>query len=78
MLNTNYISMAKAAQLIPGRPNASTVWRWANQGVRGVKLRSVRSGNKILTTPQWVEEFNDKCNQEATDRAETELINDGC
>jgi hypothetical protein len=62
----DYISMTQAAKLAPGRPSATTVWRWA---MRGVKLRSgdrlhmqsVRFGGKVFTTVAWLTEFGAAC-----------------
>ena len=73
-----YIGMAQAAKISPGRPSASTPWRWAKKGVGGIHLQHIRVGGRVLTTPEWVEEFIAACNQTAAERAESELIDDGC
>jgi hypothetical protein len=75
---TEYITLAQATKLIPGRPHVATAWRWGTHGVRGVKLQTIRSGSKVLTTPAWVEEFNLACNQTTEERAKAELLADGC
>jgi hypothetical protein len=51
------ITLSEAARLLPGRPAAGTVWRWARKGLRGVRLGYVRRGRKILTSRAEVERF---------------------
>lgn len=58
----SYISLAAAAKRSPGTPHVSAVWRWCRRGVLSrtgerIRLKHIRAGGKILTTPQWVEEF---------------------
>jgi hypothetical protein len=48
-LNERLMSLAEVATLI-GRctgkkPSLSTIWRWCNKGVRGVRLTTYRVGN---------------------------------
>ncbi|MCC6284283.1 MAG: DUF1580 domain-containing protein [Phycisphaerales bacterium] len=57
-----YIGLADAAKLAPGRPSTNCLWRWCRRGViaRGgerVRLQHVRAGGKIFTTAPWVDEF---------------------
>lgn len=57
-----YLSLAQAARVLPGRPSANCVWRWARKGVisrdgRRVCLRHIRLGGRILTTKGWVDAF---------------------
>jgi len=54
---TEYLSIADAAKRMPGRVTVSTVWRWATDGYRGVRLRTQRVGWRLWTTPAWVDEF---------------------
>jgi len=54
----DYISLQAAAPLFPTRPHKNTIVRWANRGLYGVKLKTVRYGGKRLTRPVWVDEFN--------------------
>jgi hypothetical protein len=53
----NYLSIRDACAILPGRPHFNTVRRWMFQGCNGIKLRSVRFGQKRLTTGQWCAEF---------------------
>lgn len=43
--------------MLQKRVNVSTVWRWANRGVKGVKLETVSVGGKKLTSTQAVTRF---------------------
>ncbi|NOS99473.1 MAG: DUF1580 domain-containing protein [Phycisphaerales bacterium] len=57
-----YIELAAAARLIPGRPSTNAIWRWARRGVRArngarIHLRHVRLGGRLLTTRLWVDQF---------------------
>jgi hypothetical protein len=56
------ITLAEAARLpivqYDGRgPNASTLWRWKNKGVKGVRLECWNVGGRVVTTPRAVEQF---------------------
>ena len=58
-----YITLDEATELLPIKPNRSTIWRWCARGiyVRGVdevvRMKFVRIGRKLFTTADWVEEF---------------------
>ena len=51
-----YLTLAEAAQLLPHRPAASTLWRWSVKGfyIRAVdeiiRLQHVHIGRRIFTT----------------------------
>lgn len=63
------VPINQAARLFPGRrPHVSTLWRWAQRGVRGVKLVIVRVGGRadeslqqllliMSTPPAWAAGF---------------------
>ena len=51
------VSVKQARELIPGRPDISTIHRWINKGLDGVKLKSVKAGGKRFTTKHWLNEF---------------------
>jgi hypothetical protein len=62
LLETEGLTMAEAAALLPGRKPGkrlyvNTVWRWCVKGLRGVRLRSVLIGGQRLTTRRWLQEF---------------------
>ena len=39
------------------KPHIVTVYRWVNQGLRGVKLRTSFVGGHRRTTEEWLDEF---------------------
>jgi hypothetical protein len=41
-----YLSLAQAAALLPGRPHISTLHRWRTRGVRGVRLSTILIGGQ--------------------------------
>lgn len=60
-----YIRLAQAAQIAPGRPSANCIWRWCRKGVLSrsgerVRLKHVRIGGKIYTTAAWLGEFGQR------------------
>lgn len=57
MSTTDKITLTDARNLVPGRPDVATLWRWAMKGVGGVKLETERWGRRLFTTEQWLNEF---------------------
>lgn len=51
------ITINQAAQIIPGRPNPATVWRWINTGVRGFRLEAVPCGGRWFTSKEAIDRF---------------------
>jgi hypothetical protein len=56
------ITLRQAATTLPcrrvGRPtHASTLWRWATQGLRGVKLEIVQVGGTKCTSREALDRF---------------------
>lgn len=45
------------------RPHRNTLRRWRSKGVGGVILRTVRVGNRFMTSPEWITEFFDATDQ---------------
>ena len=39
------------------KPHIATVYRWVNEGLRGVKLRTAFVGGHRRTTEAWLDEF---------------------
>ena len=48
---------SEAAKHIPGRPNASTIWRWHRRGVRGVRLETIVVGGRRYTSRAALQRF---------------------
>ena len=57
------ISLQDAAAMVPGtdghRVNWKTVWRWAQHGLRGIRLETAYIGGRRITTHQAVQRFCD-------------------
>lgn len=66
MLNEHLISATQATREVPGRPHVSTVWRWINRGVRGVKLETVMVGGRRFTSREAIARFNERITAAAT------------
>ncbi len=39
------------------RPSSATIYRWAQRGLKGVKLRTAFAGGHRRTTENWIREF---------------------
>ncbi len=57
LLAEDVIRLSEVSAELPGRVDVSTVWRWAQRGVRGVKLETVTIGGKRMTSRQAVSRF---------------------
>jgi len=55
--NEQAVTIAEAVALVPGRPNVATIWRWAHQGVRGVRLEAVPVGGRWFTSREAIQRF---------------------
>jgi len=52
------VPINRAAALFPGnQPHLATIWRWAQRGVRGIKLETVAIGGRRYVSPEAVERF---------------------
>jgi len=56
------VSLSTAAKYCPGRPNASTLWRWARKGIKArsgarIRLEHRRVGGKIFVTIDSLNRF---------------------
>jgi len=70
--SSEYMTLTQAAKLIPGRPHLSTVHRWGQHGVKGVKLETLRAGSRVFTTREAVETFLAELNTTDDDRLKAE------
>lgn len=57
LLTEDALSLPQAARELPGRPDASTLWRWSKAGLRGVRLETFKIGSRLFTTRQAVTRF---------------------
>jgi hypothetical protein len=55
--NEQIVTFAEAARSLPGRPNITTLWRWRNRGVRGVKLEVACVGGRTYTSREALARF---------------------
>jgi hypothetical protein len=58
------LSLTDAAKLLPRlrrgkRPHVSTLYRWANKGIRGVRLETIRVGGTVCTSQDALRRFCD-------------------
>jgi hypothetical protein len=58
MLSSEHrVTLCEAAKRTPGRPDASTLWRWCRKGHRGVRLEYLRFGRRIFTSIEALDRF---------------------
>jgi hypothetical protein len=57
LLTEDLISFNEVPPMLQMRVHVSTIWRWANRGIGGVKLETIKLGGKTLTTSQAVTRF---------------------
>ena len=60
MLQEHLLSITVAAREVPGRPHVSTIWRWVNRGIRGIKLETVMVGGRRFTSREALERFHQR------------------
>jgi len=51
------LTMHSAAAEFPNPPSQTTLYRWATDGIRGVKLRTIRVGGRKFISREAIEEF---------------------
>ena len=51
------LSLADAATGLPSRPHASTLWRWAKRGIKGIHLRLEIVGGRYFVAPEALSDF---------------------
>ena len=54
------ISLVEAAGQYPGRPHISTIFRWGDRGVCGVRLETVRCGGRRCTSHEALDRFTQR------------------
>lgn len=73
-VNRDLLSIAEAAQRIPGRPSAASVYRWAQKGTKGLKLPTIRCGGRYFVDPDDLCRFIARMQLSEADR----LAEEGC
>jgi hypothetical protein len=71
--NETLVQLSEAAGLLPGRRgkklHVSTLYRWVQRGVRGVRLETVLIGGSRLTSVEAIERFVDRLSSPPVDDA---------
>jgi len=66
---TNYLTLNEAVHFFPRRAgklvHPKTVYNRATKGVHGVRLRTIREGAMLMTTEEWIEQFQRECTARA-------------
>ena len=57
LANEQKLSLTAATKHIPDHPHTSTLWRWARQGLMGVRLEYQRVGRRIYTSREALDRF---------------------
>jgi hypothetical protein len=57
LLAEDVIEINEVPNELPCRVNLSTVWRWTQRGIGGVKLETVNIGRKRMTSRQALSRF---------------------
>jgi hypothetical protein len=52
-----HVDLKELSRLLPGRPHLSTVYRWTNPGLNGVRLETVKFGGRRFATREQVLRF---------------------
>lgn len=74
LLSDRKISIKDGTEFFDPPPHFTTVFRWADEGFKGVILQTHRVGSRVYTTPRWLAEFDAAVNA-STDE---DLAKDGC
>ncbi len=72
------LSLIDAAKLFANHPSPPSVYRWAQKGVKGVKLEARNIGGRKYTSREAVERFLTALNQSPAERASGLLKAEGC
>ena len=54
------LRLNEAAKSLPTRPHVSTLWRWNQKGVRGIKLETILIGGIRYTSEEALQRFFDR------------------
>jgi hypothetical protein len=60
------VSLSEATKRLPRRrqgkrPHVATLYRWADRGVHGVKLETLRVGGTLCTSLEALQRFCERC-----------------
>ena len=57
VMNEELLALSAAAKVTPGRPHVSTLWRWHQRGIKGIRLETAIVGGRRFTTRGAIEQF---------------------
>lgn len=60
LLLDDLLPFRKAASILPGRPDISTLHRWRTKGVRGIRLATVRIGGRRYVSRDALVKFSEQ------------------
>ena len=63
------VSLTKATHEVPKKPHVSTLFRWAQKGVRGIRLETIQIGGTRCTSLEALQRFFDQLTQAAGSNA---------
>lgn len=61
-MNSEYLTLAEAAKIAPGRPSTTALWRWTRKGLLArsgerIRIPHIRVGRYILIHPDELAAF---------------------
>ena len=56
----NVMPLSEAARTLPGRPAVSSVWRWCQKGIAGVRLESLVVGGRRCVSTESLQRFAER------------------
>lgn len=70
------LTLTKAAGILPhrrrgSRPHVATLYRWAQRGLRGVRLETLRVGGTLCTSVEALQRFFDALGDDPASAATT-------
>ena len=55
--NETVVSFKQAAEIVPGGAHYNTITKWADNGVKGIVLESIRVGRRRFTSKEAIQRF---------------------
>ena len=73
----NVIPLKEACKLLPKRrsgkkPHVATLYRWADPGLRGVRLETLQVGDTLCTSPEALQEFCERLTKDVAQPVTTD------
>ena len=65
IFNDRLLTFSQAAKALPNRPAVSTIWRWHQAGVQGVRLPAIKVGGVFHTSEAALQWFCDQLTAQA-------------